>query len=98
MVPIQITSRKLNYIKYLNLIFCDFAMGGAMAPMALPLDPPLPNTAQILCRSFTTKRHRQLQVKNLPKAHTWLLGLDSNPRLFGRKGSNLPMSHLAPCR
>jgi len=34
MVPIQTTSRKINYIKYLNLIFCDFAMGGAMAPMA----------------------------------------------------------------
>src|SRR6218665_3432245 len=41
MVPIQTTSRKLNYIKYLNLIFCDFAMGGAMAPMTPPLDPPL---------------------------------------------------------
>src|SRR6218665_904944 len=36
MVPIQTTSRKLNYIKYLNFIFCDFAMGGAMAPMAPP--------------------------------------------------------------
>ena len=42
MVPIQTTSRrKINYIKYLNLIFCDFAMGGAMAPMAPTLDPPL---------------------------------------------------------
>src|SRR6218665_890868 len=28
MVPIQTTSRKINLIKYLNLIFCDFAMGG----------------------------------------------------------------------
>ena len=33
MVPIQTTSRKINYIKYLNLIFCD-CNGGAMAPMA----------------------------------------------------------------
>jgi len=36
MAPTQTTSRKINYIKYLNLIFSDFAMGGAMAPMAPP--------------------------------------------------------------
>jgi len=29
------------------------------------------DTAQILCRSFTLKRHRQLQVKDLPKVPTW---------------------------
>src|SRR6218665_2882319 len=26
-----------------------------------------PDTARVLCRSFTPKRHRQLQVKHLPK-------------------------------
>ena len=31
------------------------------------------DTAQILCRSFTPKRHRQLRVKNLPKVPTWWL-------------------------
>jgi len=28
-----------------------------------------PDTAQILCRSFTPKRHRQMWVKDLPKVH-----------------------------
>src|SRR6218665_3848472 len=37
-----------------------------------------PNTARILCRSFVLKRHRQLQVKDLPKVPTWQLEWDSN--------------------
>src|SRR6218665_3398818 len=45
------------------------------------------------CRSFTPKRHRQLRMKNLPKVPTWRLKRDSNPRPFGRKATNLPMSH-----
>src|SRR6218665_3800778 len=55
-----------------------------------------PETARILCRSFTPKRHRQLQVKDLPKVFTWRLERDSNPRPFGRKASNIPMRHHAP--
>src|SRR6218665_3614877 len=43
------------------------------------------DTARILCRSFTPKRHRQL----------WRLERDSSPRPFGRKTSNLPMNHSA---
>ena len=53
-----------------------------------------PDTAQILCRSFTPKRHRQLRVKNLPKVPTWRLE-HSNPRPFGLMATNLPMSHHA---
>src|SRR6218665_2665861 len=52
--------------------------------------------ARILCRSFTPKRHRQLQVKDLSKVPTWQLERDSYPRPFGRKASNLPMRHQAP--
>src|SRR6218665_1910009 len=37
-----------------------------------------PNTARIRCRSFTPKRHSQLQVKDLPKVPTWRLERDSN--------------------
>src|SRR6218665_2247552 len=55
-----------------------------------------PDTARILCRSFTPKRHRQLQVKDLPKVPTWRLERDSNPLPFGRKASTLPMRHQAP--
>src|SRR6218665_306722 len=54
------------------------------------------DTAPILCCSFTPKRHRQLRVKDLPKGPTWRLERDSNPRPFGRKVSNLRMSHYAP--
>src|SRR6218665_637458 len=48
------------------------------------------------CRSVTLKLHRQLRVKDLPKVPTWRLERDSNPRPFGRKATNLPMSHHAP--
>src|SRR6218665_791313 len=52
-----------------------------------------PDTARILC--FTTKRQRQLRVKDLPKISMWRLKRDWNLRPFGRKASNLPMSHHA---
>ena len=55
-----------------------------------------PDTAWILCRSFTPKRHRQLRVKDLPKVPTWRLEQDSNPRSTGRKSSTLPMGHHVP--
>src|SRR6218665_1642585 len=49
---------------------------------------------QILCRSCMPKRHRHLRVKD--KVPTWQPERDSNPRPFGRKATNLPMSHHAP--
>src|SRR6218665_1724356 len=45
---------------------------------------------------YTPKRHRQLQVKDLPKIRTWRLERDSNPRPFCRKASTLQMRHHAP--
>src|SRR6218665_3716410 len=64
--------------------------------------PPLlllrgaPDEAWILYRSFTSKRHMKLRVKDLSKVPTWRLEQDSNPQAFGRKDKNLPMSHHAP--
>ena len=55
-----------------------------------------PDTARILCRSFTPKRHRQLWVKDLPKVPTWRLERESNPRPSGWKLSTQPMRHLVP--
>ena len=55
-----------------------------------------PDTARILCRSFTPKRHRQLQVKDLPKVPTWRLERDSNPRPSDWKVSTQPMRHHVP--
>jgi len=48
-----------------------------------------PDTARILFRSFTPKRHGQLQVKDLPKVPKWRLERESNPWPFGRKVTNL---------
>ena len=55
-----------------------------------------PDTAWIMCRSFTPKRQRQLRVKDLPNVSTWRLERDSNPQPIGRKASSLPMSHHGP--
>src|SRR6218665_2205575 len=44
-----------------------------------------PNTARILCWSFTPKCHRQLRVKDLSKVSTWHPERDSNPRPFRQK-------------
>src|SRR6218665_1779466 len=46
-----------------------------------------PDTARLLCRSSTPKRHWQLLVKDLPKVPTWRLERDSNPR------PHITMSH-----
>src|SRR6218665_4208068 len=35
------------------------------------------DAAWILCRSFTPRRHRQLQAKDLPKVPMWWVGVDS---------------------
>jgi len=44
-----------------------------------------PDTARIVCRSFTPMRHRQLWVKDLPKVPTWRLERDSKPATFQTK-------------
>ena len=41
------------------------------------------------------KLHRQMRVPDLPKVTKWWLERDSNPRPFGRKAPNLPMSYHA---
>ena len=55
-----------------------------------------PDTARILCRSFPPKRHRQLRVNDFPKAPTWQLERDSNPRPSSRQLSTIPMSDHVP--
>src|SRR6218665_198083 len=55
-----------------------------------------PDTAWVLCWSFTPKSHRHLRVKDLCKVLTLRLERDSNLRPFERKVPNLPMSHQSP--
>jgi len=52
-----------------------------------------PDTAWILCRSFTPNCHRR--VKDFPKLPMWRPERDSNPR-SGRRASTQPMHHHVP--
>ena len=88
--PLQVYylgSQKVKITKPYNYLFNSFEclLRGA------------PDIARILCRSFTPKRHRQLRVKDSHKAPTWRLERNSNPRPFGRKVTNLPMSPTNAC-
>ena len=54
------------------------------------------DTAHILCRNFTPKRHKQLWVKDLPKVSTWWLERESDPWPFGLRASTIPKRKHAP--
>src|SRR6218665_2666696 len=87
----------LRFLFIHSLLFSFIHSGYFYSASASPvLLRGTPDTARILCRSFTSKRHRQLRVRDLPKVYTWWLKRDLNPRPFGRKAANLPMSHHAP--
>src|SRR6218665_1547944 len=73
-----------------SFIHSAYFYSASSSPLLLRGDP---DTARILRRSFTPKRHRQLRVKDLSHVTKWRLERDSNPRPFRPKASNLPMSH-----
>ena len=52
-----------------------------------------PDTARILCRSFTSKRHRQLRVKDLPRVSMWRL----EPATLRTKGDESTKPHTSLC-
>ena len=55
------------------------------------------DTARILCRNFTPKRHMQLWVKDLPMfLYTWRLERESNPWPIERKAWTPPKHHHVP--
>ena len=82
----------LRFLYINSLIHSGYFYSASSSP---PLLGGASDTARIMCRSFTPKRHRQLRVKDLVKVPTWLLERDSNPRPFRRNATNLPMSHHA---
>ena len=58
---------------------------------------------QHLFKSTTTQRHSRdskdtVLEKDLPKVPTWQPEWNLNPQPFGRKATNLPMSHHSPQR
>ena len=81
-------SSKLKY--ELSFIHSCYFYSASSSPLLLRGSP---DTARILCRNFTSKRHRQLWVKDLPKVPTRRLERELNPWHFGRKASTQPMRH-----
>src|SRR6218665_1469625 len=88
---IHSTRAKLVDLSVHSIIHSGYFYSASPSPLLLR---GTPDTAQIPCRSFTPKRHRQLRVKDLPKVPTWPLERDSNPQPFGPKATILPMSHF----
>src|SRR6218665_2730232 len=76
-----------------SFIHSDHFYSASSSPLLLR---GAPDTERILCRNLTSKRHRQLRVKDLPKVPTWRLEQDSKQRPFGRKASTIPMRHTCP--
>ena len=71
----------LRFISASAFIHSGYFYSASSSPLLLR---GAPDTARILCQSFTPKHHRQLQAKNLPKVPTWWLKRDSNSWPFGR--------------
>src|SRR6218665_2234712 len=74
-------------------LYCIIHFYGAFHSRSL--SEALPTTAIHTAVVYTSKRYRQLRVKDLPKVPTWRLEHDSNLRPSGRKASTLPMRHHA---
>ena len=57
-----------------SFIHSGHFFGASSSPLLLTVLRSAPDTARILCLSFTPKRHTQLRVKDLPKVpYTWQL-------------------------
>src|SRR6218665_166042 len=74
-----------------SFIHSDHFYSASSSPLLLR---SAPDTARILCQSFTPKRHRQLQVKDLTKVPTWRLERESNPRLNAIDSTNAPVPSM----
>src|SRR6218665_3532591 len=77
----------------LSFIHSGYFYSASSSPLLLR---GAPDTAWILCWSFTPKRQMQLRVKELPKVPMWRLEREWNPRPTSRKASTLPMRHHVP--
>src|SRR6218665_1165158 len=84
----EVSGSKFTEERYRYLfiyIYSGYFYSASSSPLLLR---GAPDIARTLCR--------QLRVKDLPKIPTWRLERDSSQRPFGRKTSNLPMSHHVP--
>ena len=78
-----------------NPLYCIVFIHFYSASHGKSLSEALLTTEIDTVRVYTTKRYRQLQVKDLPKIPMWRLERDSNPQPSGRKALSLPMRHNA---
>src|SRR6218665_1253829 len=76
-----------------SIIYSFHCYSASSSPL---LRKSAPDTAQILCRSFTPKRAGNCELRTCRKVTTWRLERNSNPRPFGRKASTLLMRHHVP--
>src|SRR6218665_4219413 len=88
--PFSVLSTSLKIRHHHSFIHSNYFYSACSSPLPLR---SAPDTARVLCRSFTPRRHRHLRVKDLPKVPTWRLERDSNPRPSGLKAATLPMHH-----
>src|SRR6218665_318238 len=61
---------RIRIFIYYSFMHSGYFYSASSSPLLLR---SAPNAAWIRCRSFTLKRHRQQQVKDLPKVPTWRL-------------------------
>ena len=84
-------TEQLSVVNYVTIIHPSHFYSAFLSPL---LFRSAPDTARILCRSFTSKRNRQLQVKDLPQVPGWRLDL------FAQKAFKTSMqnftAHAAP--
>src|SRR6218665_3610371 len=76
-----------------NSSFSGYFYSASSSPLLLR---GAPDYSTDTVSEFASKRHRQLQVKDLPKVPTWRLERESNSLPFRRKASILPMGDHAP--
>jgi len=65
---LEVSWRDCSSMYATSFIHSDHFYSAPSSPLLLR---SAPDTARILCRSFTPKRHRQLWVKDFPKVPTW---------------------------
>ena len=70
----------------------SFIQANSIAPLQVHYYSEALPTQHGYCAGVS--RHRQLQVKDLPKVPTWRLERDSNPRPFGRKVAAVWLTEL----
>ena len=87
----------LSYVLPDSLFIHSFIQATFIAPLQVHYYSEALPPLQGYCVGIPRRSpmHRQLRAKDFPKVPTWRLERDSNLRPFGRRASNLSISHQA---